>query len=260
MPKQANSIFAEERKKLIVDFINMNIKATVDELCSQFSVSPATVRNDLRDLEEAKLIKRTHGGAISVKNGNFELNSYEKSVECISQKEAISRAAVEYVAEGDIIAVDSGTTTFEFAKQLVHFRNLTVVTNDIQIAAFLEKNSAAEIIVAGGKVRREFNCTTGQKAIETLKDLNADKAFIGGNGISLQKGLTTPNMDMAGVKRMLMDISAERIFLGDSTKVERCAFVKFGDITDLDRIIMDQGADAEFYEKLKELGIKVDLV
>lgn len=260
MPSRDSSMFAEERKKSIVDYVNTNVKATVEELCDLFSVSPATIRNDLRELEEMKYVKRTHGGAISVKNGNFELNSNEKAVECIAEKERIAQAAVSHVSEGDIIAVDSGTTTYEFAKRLASFRNLTVVTNDLHISEYLERNSKVEIILAGGKVRKGYNCTTGQKAAISLTGLNVDKAFIGGNGISIRKGLTTPDMDMAVVKEALIHIADEIYFMADSTKIERSAFVSFGNISQVDYFITDKGADSVFLKELKAVGVKVELV
>lgn len=260
MPNRDNSMFAEERKKSIVDYVNRNIKATVEELCDLFSVSPATIRNDLRELEEKKYVKRTHGGVISVKSGNYELNSNEKAVECIAEKERIAQAAVSHVSEGDIIAIDSGTTTYEFAKRLVTFRNLTVVTNDLHISEYLERNSKAEIILAGGKVRRGYNCTTGQKAAVTLAGLNVDKAFIGGNGISMRKGLTTPNMDMAVVKEALIHIADEIYFLADSTKIEHTAFISFAGISQVDCFITDKGADRKFLKELEAVEVKVELV
>ena len=119
---------------MIVELINKEIKTTVANLCEKFSVSPATIRNDLRELELAGLLKRTHGGAISNRKASFELNSYQKEVENLEKKAAVAKAAIQYVQDGDIIAIDTGTTTLELAKLLVGRRNITVVTNDLEIA------------------------------------------------------------------------------------------------------------------------------
>ncbi|MEG2520693.1 MAG: DeoR/GlpR family DNA-binding transcription regulator [Christensenellaceae bacterium] len=107
-----DSIFAEERKHLIVDLVNKNVKTTVINLCERFGVSPATIRNDLRELEEAGLLKRTHGGAISNTKANYEPNAYQKEVENVEEKKMIAKYAAKYVQEGDTIVLDTGTTTF----------------------------------------------------------------------------------------------------------------------------------------------------
>jgi len=257
LEKPDESVFAEERKSMIVDHINENVKATVAELSEMFGVSSATIRNDLRDLEEARLIKRTHGGAISNKSANFELNSYEKAVERVEHKRAIARAALEYVSEGDTIALDTGTTTYELAKLLTKYKNITVVTNDLQIAFYLEQNSQAQIIMAGGRIRRNFHCTTGDRAIDTIADLNVDKIFLAANGISVKKGVTTPNLDMAEVKKTMIRMADKIILLTDSTKLDRSAFVKFADFDDVNVLITDDEADPDYLEEFRKKEIKV---
>jgi len=259
MNKSEDNFFAEERKQMIVETVNKNIKTTVAELCEKFSVSPATVRNDLRELEEAGLLKRTHGGAICNNRANFEPNAYQKEVERIEQKRAIAEVAAAYVNEGDTIALDTGTTTFELAKLLVSYKNLTVVTNDLQIAAYLERNANASIIMAGGAVRRNFHCTAGQKALDTLDDLNVDKAFVGANGVSIERGLSTPNIDTANVKSALINISEETYLLTDSTKFNKNSFVKFAGLEEIHVVITDDGIDGETLESIRALGITVEV-
>ena len=253
-----DGMFAEERKHMIVDLVNKNIKTTVSNLCEKFSVSPATIRNDLRELEEAGLLKRTHGGAISNIKANYEPNAYQKEIEHVNEKKAIAKRAAQYVHEGDTIALDTGTTTFELAKQLVTYENLTVVTNDLQIAAFLERNGKANIIMAGGAVRRNFHCTAGQKAIDTLSDLNADKTFLAANGVSIKRGITTPNIDTAHVKEKLVSLGDEVLLLVDSSKFDTSTFVKFAGLSEIDLIITDTGVDSEYMELLEREDVSVE--
>lgn len=257
MTKPEENIFAEERKKMIVEHVNANVKATVAELCSIYSVSSATIRNDLRELEESGLLKRTHGGAISNKTAHFEPNSYEKAVERVEQKIAIAKAALDFVSEGDTIALDTGTTTFELAKLLTRFRNLTVVTNDLQIAAYLERNSKAEIIVAGGRVRRNFHCTAGEKAIYTISDLNVDRSFIAANGISLDKGITTPNVDTAQIKKVIIGLADHVVLLADSTKLRKTSFVRFANLEQVDVFLTDEEADEAYLEEIRKKDVDV---
>ena len=259
MNQNEGSMFAEERKELIVETVNKNVKSTVAQLCERFSVSPATIRNDLRELELAGRLKRTHGGAISNRRVTFEPDSYQKEIECIEQKQQIAEMAAVYVHEGDTIALDTGTTTFQLAKLLVNIEDLTVVTNDLQIAAFLEKNGKANIIMAGGAVRRNFHCTAGQKALDTIGDLNVDKAFLGANGVSLSRGLSTPNIDTANVKTAITEISDQIILLADSSKFGKNSFVKFADLDQVDILITDKGADEDMLHEIRQMGIITEI-
>ena len=177
-------------------------------------------------------------------------NAYQKEVENVAEKKAIARRAFAHIEKGDSIALDTGTTTFELAKLLVDCDDLTVVTNDLQIAAYLERNAKANIIMAGGAVRRNFHCTAGQKALDTIGDLNVDKAFVGANGISLARGLSTPNIDTANVKTALIEISDQVIVLADGTKFGKNSFAKFADIDQIDIFITDDGADEEVLQEI----------
>lgn len=252
-----NNIFAEERKKLIVEHVNQNSKATVHELCSTFSVSSATIRNDLRSLEASGLLKRTHGGAISCKSVNYEINSYERAESRILQKVQIATKAVSLIKDGDTIALDTGTTTFELAKLLTNFQNLTVVTNDLQVALFLEQYSDANIFLAGGFLRKDYHCTVGKKALDALSDFNVDKAFIGANGISLSRGIATPNTDTAELKRSFINIADCTIIIADSSKFNKTSFSKFANFEDIDIIITDANVDPTLIKKLRETGVDV---
>ena len=257
--KPDENIFAEERKHLIVDLINKEVKTTVAELCERFSVSPATIRNDLRELEFAGLLKRTHGGAISNKKASFELNSYQKEVENIDKKIAISRAAAKYVQDGDIIAIDTGTTMFEFTKLICADKNIKVVTNDLQIAMYLEKHSEIDTILTGGMVRRNFHSTVGPLALESSKGLNVYRSFMACNGAHLSRGITTPNIEQAQVKQGLVAAADEVILLADSSKLGKASFVKFADFSQVDLIITDDGVGEDILTELGSMGVNVEV-
>jgi len=259
MMKKDENMFAEERKQKIVDLVNRETKTTVDFLCETFSVSPATIRNDLRDLEGSGLLKRTHGGAISNRQVTYEPNFGQKEIENKLAKEAIGRFATQYIQRGDSIIIDTGTTTYEMAKQLVGCEDLTVVTNDLQIAAFLERNSNAVIIMPGGTIRRHYHYVSGSTVTDTIRKLNVDKAFIAANGVSIKRGLTSPNMDTAVIKSEFIGAADEVIVLADSSKVEQNKFVKFADFANIDLMITDEAVDPAFVEEAKKVGVDVQI-
>ena len=136
-PQSEHPLFAEERKGQILELLRQKSKLLVPELCDYFDVSPATIRNDLRDLENERKLKRTHGGAISLEKTSFELDSRHKEIRNMEQKRQIAACAAKLIEDGDTIILDTGTTTLELAKCLSGKRDLTIVLNDIEIASLL---------------------------------------------------------------------------------------------------------------------------
>lgn len=252
-------LFAEERKNQILQLLNKNNKLRVPELCEYFQVSPATIRNDLRELEKSDQLKRTHGGALANQKMSYELDSLQKEVDCLNEKRAIAQYAINLVEDGDTIALDTGTTTFEFAKLLSSKKNMTIVTNDIEIARHLESASSANIILIGGILRKNFHCTIGPAAVQLMNELTVDKAFMGTNGLSIEKGLTTPDMTQAEIKKAIIGIANEIIVLCDSSKIGSKAFVQVAPLSAVDRIVTDSKIDERDYKALLNNNILVDI-
>lgn len=262
MPKQKQNtmIFAELRKQEIVRLVQEKGKITVARLCEVFSVSPATIRNDLTELDKAGLIQRTHGGAISTQlKANFELKSSEREIRNALEKQMIAKEALKYIHEGDAIIMDNGTTTFELAKLLVCFSKLTVVTNDIKIAAFLEANTDFDIILLGGMIRKDFSCTVGKSAISMLENVYSDVVFMAANGVDFNRGISTPGVDVAEVKRKMIKCSEKVILLADSSKFNRSYFAIFAEPSDITLMITDENvSDATLKDAKKcELDIVI---
>ena len=244
---------------MIVEYVKMNHKATVNELCERFLVSPATIRNDLRELAEYGLLERTHGGAMIKSSVNFELNNTEKKSVGVQQKKAIARQALKFIKEGTSISLDAGPTCLELAKLLGDFQNLTVVTHDLKIAAYLETNTRINVIVTGGQIRRGFNYTIGEMALSGLKDLYVDVAFVAANGVHCERGLSTPEFETGSIKKALMRNAKEVVVVAESSKINFVSFVKFGEIGDADVLITDDKADVSFVESVREKGVVVEL-
>jgi DeoR family fructose operon transcriptional repressor len=258
MNKSSENMFAEERKRMIVNEVNKRYKITVPQLCELFMVSPATIRNDLRDLESLGYLKRTHGGAIkNNEQTNFELNSVEKEVSHVKEKAAIADTAVRFVREGDTIILDTGTTLYEFSKKLKDFKSLTVVTNDLQIALFLEKESSVGVILLGGSVRKGFHCAVGARTMAAMEGLHVDKAFIAANGVSATHGITTPNIEMSKVKEFFVQMANEVYLLADSSKMGRTSFSRFAELKDIDMLITDGGIPGDFLQELRDMDVDV---
>lgn len=243
-------LFAEERHAQILSLLKEHAKILVPDLCELFQVSPATIRNDLRDLEAAGKLKRTHGGAIPIGKASFEPTSSSKTVSSIAEKKRIAQCAASMIEPGDTIALDAGTTTFEFAKCLTGIPNLTVVTNDIKIALYFEEHTEANIIVIGGFLRHGFECTIGPMALAAMVGLNVDKAFLATNAFSIEKGLTTPDMNQAEMKKALIRSAAETFLLCDSSKIGRTSFIEYASLDVIDHFITDKNISQKTAEEI----------
>lgn len=248
--EKEKTLFAEERKKQIVAVIRDRKKVTVPFLCDFFKVSPATIRNDLAELENIKLIKRTHGGAIDLSQTGYEPSSNEKKVKNLHLKKAIAKESVKFIEDNDIIILDAGTTTIELAKLLHGYSNLTVVVNDITIAQYLENIDGVNIILIGGAIRKKQHCAVGPIASKILNELSVDKVFLGTNGFTLERGCTTPDMNQAEIKEIMVKIASKVFVLCDSSKFGNTSFSQFAPPSLIDVLITDHEVEKDYYESL----------
>lgn len=243
-------MFAEERKSKIVDIINKQGKIVVPELCDIFGVSASTIRNDLKELENENLLKRTHGGAISQsKVGREPLPAFSET-RMVRQKEKIAQMANSLVEDGDVIAISSGTTAFEFVKTLKNKKDLTIIVNNIQMAAWLEENTEFTIVILGGILRNNYHFVVSPVKSELLEFMNIDKTFLSVNGIHESKGITTPDIETAMNYKSMTESSVKTFILCDSSKVGAVTFAKIMDVKDATAIITDDGIGGEDKEAL----------
>lgn len=258
MTARSNMVFAEVRRRQLMDLLQDEGRVSVSALCEHFEVSPATIRADLKLLEKLNLLKRTHGGAIRISDGNEpELTSREKTGLHIAQKRAISQYASSLVLPDKVIAIDTGTTTLELAKLITQVHNLTVITNDLKIALFLEEHSNITVIFLGGTVRQNFHCTVGQTILDQLECLHIDTFFLATNAINLEWGLSTPNLDMANVKSKILSRSKQSVLLADSSKIGADALARFATMNQINMLITDSGIDQAYLAGIEATGVQV---
>lgn len=234
-----NALFAEERRDKIVDFINEKQRVTSLQLCNEFSVSSATIRNDLRELDERGLILRTHGGAIKkIENQSDTYNDETTSSE-LKSKQIIAKLTLSQIHDGDTIIIDSGTTVYEVAKLLRTKKNITVVTNDLKVASLVESYPSCEILMIGGMIRKGYHCTTPETT-EAFDTLTIDIAIMGATAFSLKKGASTPNYLHATLKKKMIANSNKVILVADHTKLDKDSFKVFAPATAIDLLITDK--------------------
>jgi DeoR family fructose operon transcriptional repressor len=243
-----DSMFAEERKLKIIDLLHQSKKVTVTELSHLFNVSSATIRSDLRELNDKGQIIRTHGGAIIETGAGFEPDTEQKRDVNLAAKQQIARIAIDLIHDGDTVIFDTGTTTLELAKLLNQRLRITAVTNDFEIAKVLETMNSISVLMLGGEVRKKFHCTVGAAGINMLAQLSVDKAFMGTNSLSISKGASTPNIQQAETKKAMIASAQKVVLLCSNRKLGKDSFANFASLDQIDTLVIEHIDDNEKHE------------
>lgn len=242
-----------------MQMVNEQKRVSVNNLCEVFNTSTVTIRRDLQTLEKKGYLKRVHGGAIRHRSLFPGLSLSEKEKINIEEKDRIAQYAAKLVNRGEVIIIDSGSTTMQFARHIKNFNNITVITNAINIVSEL-LNGDIEIILTGGELDKESLTLIGPLTEEILQNVAADKLFQGVDGIDFNIGLTTPNIQEAKISRIMMKAAGENILLADSSKIGRRSLGVINKIEALDKIITDSGIDKDDVKRLEDMGVKVIVV
>jgi DeoR family transcriptional regulator of aga operon len=253
-------VLSEERRRAILDQINRDGRALVRSLALKFGTSEVTIRQDLEMLHSRGLVHRTHGGALAVRTAALlDPSLQEKARLHRKEKHRIAMAAARLVKEGQSVVLDSGSTTTAVARALRHFRQLSVITNAVNIAAELAGTSV-EVILTGGTLRENSFSLVGPLAEETLRQLSADILFLGVDGFDVHVGLTTPNLLEAKVNRVMMEIARRTVAVSDSSKFGRRSLSVIAPPSAVHQIITDRQIPKSDLRALREAGIEVTLV
>ena len=234
-------------------------------MARQLRVSPTTVRRELRELEQQGLLRRTHGGAVTVEPALYEpfrhVSSFaEQEQQRATEKRRIGLAAAEMIADGEIISIGAGTTATQVARSIRHRRNITVVTNAINVAMELSHRGDLKVFMSGGYLSGDWFALVGQTAIQSVSEIFVDKVFIGVDGIHAEHGLTTNYPDQAAIHRQMLRQARYRVVVADHHKLGETGTALICPVTEIDLLITDKGAPEAALTPLREKGIKIKLV
>ncbi|AEI11412.1 DeoR/GlpR family DNA-binding transcription regulator [Cellulomonas gilvus] len=250
-------MYAPERHQRILDIAREAGRVDVVTLAAQLDVTPETIRRDLTALERHGLVRRVHGGAIPVERLGFEPGIAQREGVLAGEKERIAKAALDELPDGGSVILDAGTTTVRLAEMLPHDRDLTVVTHALPVATLLAARSNVTLHLVGGNVRGRTLAAVGPWALRELADIHADVAFVGTNGLSVERGLSTPDVAEAAVKRALVEAAQRTVVLADHSKLGRTDFAHVVPVTALDTLITDTGAADELVDEIEAAGLRV---
>ncbi len=251
------SMFVGERRRLILDMVRANGAVSLRDLARAMQTSEVTVRRDLRSLEADGLLDRRHGGAVIPGGLSHEASYRQKSELAADEKAAIAQVAVGMVSHGDAIVVGAGTTTQELVRRLSRLTDLTVVTNSLLVAQSLARATGVEVVMTGGSLRGSTFALVGPAVEASLAGLHVRCAFLSGNGLTVDRGLSTPNMLAASADRAIAATAQEVVVLADYTKIGVDAMFQTVPLSRMSAVVTDSRADPKVVEALRERGVDV---
>jgi DeoR family fructose operon transcriptional repressor len=252
-------MYAEERHQAIAELVASRGRVAVTELASHFDVTTETVRRDLSQLERLKLLRRVHGGAVSMRSVTMlEAQLPDRDQAQAAEKERIARAAVTLLPEGGCtLLLDAGSTTIRLAGLLPPTDHWTVITHAVPIAALLAPLPHVELHLLPGRVRPATQAAVGHATVEAIRHFRADLAFLGTNGISVRHGLSTPDPEEAATKRALVESADKVVALTDATKVGQERTVRFAELEDVDVLVTDDTIEPADVKAFEAAGLDV---
>ncbi|MDP3893298.1 DeoR/GlpR family DNA-binding transcription regulator [Nocardioides sp.] len=247
---------SDTRQSQILEFARTRGRVTVTSLSSELGVATETIRRDLRTLADRRLVKRVHGGAIPLESAAFESGLDYRSRVDLAQKRRIAAAAAGLRHGAETIYLDEGYSPRLIAEKLTDCE-VTVVTASLLAAEVFADSETATVILLGGRMRGRTLATVDHWALDMLRELTIDLAFLGTNGITAEHGLTTPDPAVAAVKHEAIVRSRRRVLVAADSKFGMVGFCRFGEVSDFETIVTGTELSEAEAERFEALGPSV---
>lgn len=254
------SLLAEERKKRIIELIEQQGKVKVNDLAHDFDVSTETIRRYLEELENEKKLKKVYGGAVKVEPETAEPSMFEREILRIDEKKKIALKAASFIEEEDVIFIDEGSTTLQMVPMFMGIPDVTIITNSFPFAARLmaQENKQlfkGELIFLGGHVRSKHFRASGSLTEKMAKEFYANKAFISVDGIHLESGITSYDLEKCMLSKIFIKNAETTFVLADQSKIGVKGNYKINSLKNIDYIISDSNVP-EGWSEVEEKWLK----
>ncbi len=249
--------FASLRHRDIVEALARDGYVDAAALATVLGVTGETVRKDLIRLESHGLLRRTHGGAVPVHSLSYEPDVAQRT-EFSAEKARIAEQALTHLPHAGVVLLDAGSTVGALVDLIPDDRNLTVFTNTLTVAVALAARPGLVVHTLGGRVRGATLAEVDAWALRSLGELTVDVAFLGANGVSLERGLTTPDPSEAAIKRLMVERASRRVLLADRSKFGHASTCTFAEVDDMDVLVTDHGLDAAVAAAIEVRGVEVE--
>lgn len=254
--RKGGTMLPIERKRKITEYITTQQSVRVVDLSREFGVTEETIRRDLEKLEREGVLSRTYGGAITTQKDMDDEPFSVRSRENIANKNKLGTAIMDLINDGDIVMMDSSTTSLEVAKKMGNSKNITIVTNSMGLAMEMVQHDKVQMICIGGTLRRNALSFIGPSAKKTIKNYYADKVILSCKGIDIKRGIMESNEMEAEIKKEMVDAAKTVILAIDHTKFNKCSIISLYDLSKVDIIVTDKEPAKKWVEFFKEKGVE----
>jgi DeoR family transcriptional regulator of aga operon len=253
-------LLVAERRHRIVELLISDGRVMVEALAMRFVTSAVTIRTDLAALEAAGSLERTHGGAVLRRDADDQPLTVKHMLHH-AEKVRIAKVAASLIEDGETVILDSGTTTAEIARQIrrLEGRSINVITNALNVANVLADVPFVRLIMPGGILRPESDSLSGPMAEAALANLQADRLFLGADGVDPERGVMTPHLAEAQLNAKMIEISQQVIAVADSSKLLRRNISLIARVEQLHMLITDSAASPDVVAELQRRGVEVRL-
>lgn len=246
-----------DRQNKILHFVQKHRVATVAELSKEFNVHEATIRRDLTKLENKKLLRRTHGGVMAEDEVDSEPPFQEREITQLDDKQRMGEYAGNFIKNGDNIILDSGTTTIHIVDAILQKENITVITNDINIAAKLRFSEKNKVIVTGGNLFSQSYMLNGEITDRVLNELFVHTAFIATPAFHPKLGLSHFDDYLISAKKSMIRSSKRVVVIADHTKIGKVSLHKVAEVNEIDSVITTNKIEEQYSWQLSNSNIDV---
>jgi DeoR family fructose operon transcriptional repressor len=250
-PGRDGHLFQVERRERILDRIERDGRVDVGDLARTFDVTSETIRRDLTDLQDDQLVRRVHGGAVPWRPRTTVPELRVREGQNADEKRRIAALAALEVPERGSIIIDSGSTASHVADLLDRDRDLTVYTNSIPIAQSLAQTERPRVVLLGGTLRRRTLALVDDTTVEQVRDLAVDVLFFGCDGMTPERGFSTPYRSEVSIKRAMMGAARRTVMMFDHTKAGSDQDYRFAGLEDVDVVITGREIDPEVAARIE---------
>lgn len=250
-------MLAIERRNAILARLNTQGKVIVTDLSREFDVTEETIRRDLEKLDNEGLAKKTYGGAVANQNLNIDLPYNVRKRANVELKQKIAEKIAEMIHDGDYIMLDASSTAIYVTKCIADRKNITLITNSVEVMFELADKSDWNILSTGGALKKGALSLVGASAERMIRGFHVDLAVCSSKGIDINMGVTDSNEKDSEIKRAIFAAANRKVLAVDNTKFDKISFVRVCDLADIDTVVTDCQPPERWIEHFKEKNVEL---
>lgn len=250
-------MLAIERRNAILAKLNSQGKVIVTDLSREFNVTEETIRRDLEKLDNEGLATKTYGGAVANQNFNVDLPYNVRKRTNVERKQKMAEKIAEMIHDGDYIMLDASSTAIYVTKCIAHLKNITLITNSVEILMELADKSDWNILSTGGSLKKGALSLVGASAERMIGGFHVDLAVCSSKGIDINMGVTDSNEKDSEIKRAIFAVANRKILAVDATKFDKISFVRVCELSDIDTVVTDEKPNDRWVDYLKDKEVEL---